>query len=38
VRHYFVNGDVAYLSEKDPRKQLQIPLNAQAQGIEANPR
>lgn len=38
VRHYFVNGDVAFLSENDPRKQLQIPLNAQSQGIEANPR
>ncbi len=38
VRHYFANGSVSYLSEKDPRKQLQIPLNAQSQGVEANPR
>ncbi|PXY00993.1 hypothetical protein DF185_10050 [Marinifilum breve] len=38
IRHYSVNGDLTSLSENDLRKQLQIPLNAQAQGIEANPR
>ncbi|WP_372642000.1 RagB/SusD family nutrient uptake outer membrane protein [Ancylomarina sp.] len=38
VRHYFADGSESLLSDKDPRKQLQIPLNAQSQGIEANPR
>lgn len=38
VRHYFADGTTKWLTENDLRKQLQIPLSAQAQGIEANPR
>jgi len=38
VRHYFANGEVAYLQKDDARRQLQIPMNAQSQGIVANPR
>ena len=38
VRHYFADGSESLLSDKDLRKQLQIPMNAQSQGIEANPR
>ncbi len=38
VRHYYTNGDVKWLEKDDKRRELQIPLSAQAQGIEANPR
>ncbi len=38
VRHYYINGDVKWLEKDDKRKLLQIPLSAQAQGIQANPR
>ncbi len=38
VHHYYINGETKWLEKDDNRKLLQIPLSAQAQGIEANPR
>lgn len=38
VNHYYDDGSLETLEGNDLRKQLQIPMNAQSQGIEANPR
>lgn len=38
VRHYYIKGETQWLDENDNRRQIQIPVNAQVQGIEANPR